>query len=187
MKCPKCRAETSLAALRCPGCKLKTPRGRHAGGNQEEKAPRRLNLWVAGSPLKIKPWVSWLAIVTTVLLSTGGSYISFMYFDDPPQTQVPLHQKVLKKMRLMPSNQSWMSVEESLKSEVEKSQKKGRLVEAEGWDVRQVEDGSFNVSFTFQEQDNKQQIAIWNVNPKTNSYVPKSDLAEFILKHSSED
>ena len=133
--------------------------------------------------MEIKPWVAWSIIVTTLLLSAGGSYLSFMFFSDP-QGKVMLHQKVLKDLRTMPSNQSWMTVEESLASEVEKSQKNGRLVEAEGWDVRQIEDGSFNVSFTFQEADNRQQIAIWNVNPATRSCVAKSDLAEFILKNS---
>ena len=134
--------------------------------------------------MEIKPWLAWSIIVSTLLLSAGGSYLSFMVFGAPPQGQVMLHQKVLKDLRTMPSNQSWMTVEECLASEVEKSQKNGRLVEAEGWDVRQIEDGSFNVSFTFQEADDRQQIAIWNVNPATRSCVPKSDLAEFILKNS---
>lgn len=184
MKCPKCRAETALTALECPGCKLKTPRGRYEAELAEERAPRKFRFRIEGKPLHIKPWVSWVVIVASVMLCIVGSYVSFMYFSEPPRPQPPLHQVVLDKLRLSPSNHSWLTVEESLENEVEKSQKEGRLVEAEGWDVRQTEDGSFLISFTFQEKDNRQQRAVWNVNPMTNSLVPQTDLAEFILKNT---
>lgn len=148
----------------------------------EENSVRKPKFRFDGTPLEIKPWVSWLVVLTSVLLCAVGSYISFMYFSDPPATNPGLHQIVLDKLRETPSNQSWMTVEESLEKEVEKSQKEGRLVEAEGWDVRQIADGSFNIAFTYQEKDNKQQIALWNVNLTANRFIPKTDLAEFILK-----
>jgi 3'-phosphoadenosine 5'-phosphosulfate (PAPS) 3'-phosphatase len=110
-----------------------------------------------------------------------ASYLSFRYSNDPQPASAPRHQVALDKLKAKTSNQPWMTVEESLVHEFEKSRQAGRLKEAEGWDARDPETGPVMVTYSFQENE-KQQKAIWLVDPFRETFIPQNDLAEFIFK-----
>ncbi|MBI3654585.1 MAG: hypothetical protein HY231_26440 [Acidobacteria bacterium] len=185
MRCPKCKTATPAEALCCPNCKSKTPRGRL----QEEFEPtsdlrQKFQDILADHKPTVKhipAWLSWSLILLTLGVCILGSYLSFRYFNQPEPTNVPLHQIALDKLRAKISTQPWMTVDEALENEVEKSRKAGRLKEAEGWDVRPAEDVGFIVSFTFQETGKKQYF-IWKVDPLSETYSAQNDAAETIFK-----
>lgn len=184
MRCPKCQTDTPREALCCPTCKRKTPRGRRLELEPEsENKNCFLEILAEHKPTvnHIPLWIAWSLIALVVGGCVLGSYLSFHYLNNPQPTTVPLHQLALDKLRLKTSNQPWMTVEESLENEVEKSRSAGRLAEAEGWDVRSIEEG-FLVSFTFQEKDSRTQSATWLVNPLSETYLPQTDLAWLIFK-----
>jgi hypothetical protein len=184
MRCPKCQANTPVDSLCCPVCKRKTPKGRLLELEPEEESKSRfLEILAEHKPTvnHIPAWVAWALIFLTVGVCVLGSYISFNHFNNPELTNVPLHQLALDKLRTRTSNQPWMTIEESLENEVEKSRNAGRLTEAEGWDVRSDEGGAFAVSFTFQEKGSKQR-AVWLVNPLSETFIPQTDLALLIYK-----
>lgn len=185
MRCPKCQANTPAEALCCPACKRKTPRGRMLEAEPEEEHKSRFSeIWSGQKPSvnHVPVWVAWALIGLTVAVCVLGSYIRFTHFKEPEPANVPLPQLALSMLRAKTSNQPWMTVEESMENEVEKSRKAGRLSEAEGWDVRTAEQGEFAVTFTFQEQGGKQQRATWLVNPLAETFNPQTDLASLIFK-----
>lgn len=185
MRCPKCQSDTPIDALCCPACKRKTPKGRMLELEPEEdNKSRLLEILAEHKPTvnHIPSWVAWALILLTVGVCVLGSYISFNHLPAQEPAEIPLHQQALDKLRSKTSNQPWMTVEQSLENEVEKSRNSGRLTEAEGWDVRSDEKGGFAVSFTFQEKDSNHQRAVWLVNPLSDTVIPQSDLALMIYK-----
>jgi hypothetical protein len=184
MRCPKCQTNTPSDALCCPSCKRKTPKGRMLEAEPEKENKSRFLeiLGVRKPTTNHRPaWVAWALICLTLAVCVLGSYIRFHQVEVQEPTNMPLHQLALEKLRARTSNQPWMTVEESLKNEVEKSRKAGRLAEAEGWDVQSGERGEFAVVFTFQEKNNKQR-AEWLVNPLAETFIPQTDLATMIYK-----
>lgn len=182
MRCPKCQADTPREALCCPACKRKTPKGRRLEQEPEsENKNRFLEILAEHTPTMhhIPLWMTWSLVFLTMGVCVLGSYLSFNYLNNPQPTAIPLHQLALDKLRIKTANQSWMTVEESLENEVEKSRNAGRLTETEGWDVTPAE-GGFSVSFTFQEKDSRKRSATWLVNPLSETYVPQNDLASLI-------
>lgn len=190
MLCPKCRTETSLVALSCPNCKLKTPRGRIEAENQEEekrnKSLERANatrsIQGGAKKLSLSPMAALIIIVVSVGLCVAGSYLSFDYFNEPPKPaeRIP-HQEVLQQLQSFPANNSYLTVGETLDNEVEKCQKDDRLLEPEGWNVKPIE-GGFIMTFSYQEKNNKHQKATWIFNAAENKFTPQTDLATFVYK-----
>ena len=185
MRCPKCKTATPAEALCCPSCKIKTPRGRLQEELEPESDLRQKfhDILADHKPTMthIPVWLSWSLIVLTVGVCILGSYLSFMYFNNPEPTHVPLPQLALEKLRTKTSNQPWMTVEEALENEVEKSRKAGQLKEAEGWDVRPAPEAGFMVSYTFQESG-KKLYYVWKVDPLAESFMPQNDAAGYIFK-----
>ncbi|MEW6127794.1 MAG: hypothetical protein AB1757_12220 [Acidobacteriota bacterium] len=186
MICPKCRTQTTIGALSCPSCKLKTPRGRLEAELAEEKKASeksRFDKSISGGAkkLSISPLVSTLIIVASVSICALGAYLSFTYFGDPPKPaeRIP-HQEVLERLQSQTANNSYLTVDEALNNEVEKSRKAENLMESEGWNVEAIE-GGFSITFSFQEKD-KQQKAVWLFNAFENTYKPQTDLANFVYK-----
>lgn len=190
MLCPKCRTETSLIALACPNCKLKTPRGRIEAESQEEekkaKASERSqatrSIQGGSKKISLSPMVSFIIVVVSVSICIAGSYLSFDYFNQPPKPaeRIP-HQEILQQLQSFTANNSYLTVDETLNNEVEKCRKDDRLMESEGWSVQPIE-GGFIITFSYQEKNNKHPKAIWNYDAAANTFTPQTDLAVFVYK-----
>jgi hypothetical protein len=185
MRCPKCHTNTPADALCCPACKRKTPKGRMLEEEPEtENRSRFIEILARQKPTvnHVPVWVAWALMGLTIAVCVLGSYIRFTHFSQAEPTDQPLHQVALSLLRNKTSNQSWMTIEESMQNEVEKSRKAGRLVEAEGWEVATAEQGEYAVSYTFQEKEGRQVRALWKVNPIAETFVPQDELASAIFK-----
>jgi hypothetical protein len=182
MKCPRCSTETASSALNCPGCNLPTPKGRnYLKGNLKKSAPVK-EPSVKGPKRAIGARAAALIIAGTVILSSVGGFLTFIYLnsDEPEQPGSPYF--AVEQLRSRPSNSAGMTVEECLEMEVASSRKKGRLAEAEGWGVKQIEETGLLISFTFEEHDNLQQRAEWIYDFAENKYTPRTDLAASVYK-----
>lgn len=190
MLCPKCRTETSLVALACPNCKLKTPRGRIEAESQEEEKRAKSagrssgarSIQGGAKKLSLSPMVSFFIVILAVSICVMGSYFSFDYFNQPPKpTERIPHQEALQQLQSFPANNSYLTVSETLDNEVEKCRKDDRLLESEGWNVQPIE-GGFIITFSYQEKNNKHQKAVWNYDAAANTFTPQTDLAAFVYK-----
>lgn len=182
MKCPRCSTETASSALNCPGCNLPTPKGRnYLKGNLKKSAPIE-KPGAKGPKRTIGARAAALIIAGTVVLSCGSGYFAFIYLNraEPEQPGSPYF--ALEQLRSRPSNSAGLTVEECLEMEVALSREKGRLAEAEGWGVEQIEETGLLISFTYEERDNLHQRAEWVYDFAENKYTPRTDLAASIYK-----
>jgi hypothetical protein len=185
MKCPKCSTETPGEALCCPGCKLPTPRGRSYIQNKgkrsdQENRPKRKRPKAKGKSRQVNPIAAVLVVIAAVVFFGIGSYLALTFLGDTTAEDPGALQLTLDKVRKLPSNREGSTVEDILEEEVEKSRDEGRLLEAQGWDIRQIEGKRFQVTFTYQEKGNIQRKAEWKVDLVNNTFSPQTELAATI-------
>jgi hypothetical protein len=169
---------------------LKTPKGRIEAENQEEekkaKASERTqslrSIQGGSKKISLSPLVSFVIVLVCVSLCIVGSYLSFDYFNQPPQpTERIPYQEALQQLQSFTATNSYLTVDETLNNEVEKCRKDDRLLESEGWNVKPTE-GGFVITFSYQEKNNNHPKAVWHYDAATNTFTPQTDLAAFVYK-----
>lgn len=179
MRCPKCYSETPAEALQCPVCKLVTPKGRTFSKGKQNKATAGRKPSARRTERKsrrVGPAVSVLATVGAALIFGVGSFLAVIGLESyrAPQDGSRI---ALDKLRSQPSSEAGLTLDERLAKEVEKSREAGTLVEAEGWDVKPLEETRFAVVFSYEEKGNLQRRAEWNVDIASNTFTPVTELA----------
>jgi hypothetical protein len=176
MRCPRCQTETPTGALQCPQCKLLTPKGRQAlNGKKSPTKPstkRQLRQKTA-----VKPLTAILAILSSIVVCGVGGYLGLILLTESKAGNPKPQYEALERLRKMPSSQDGLTVEEFLEQEVKKSRQAGRLVEAEGWSVRLIDESKALISFSYEEKDQKQIRAEWIADLKSKTFAPQTDLA----------
>lgn len=182
MKCPRCSTETASNALNCPGCNLPTPKGRSylKGDLKKPDPPRKARQ--KSEKRAVGARAAALIIISSVILSGGAGLFSFLYLNRAAPEEPGSPYFAVEQLRSRPSSLAGLTVEEVLEREVALSRESGRLAEAEGWGVQQIEETRLLISFTFQEQDNSQQRAEWVYDTAENTYTPRTELAASVYK-----
>ncbi|MEW6206857.1 MAG: hypothetical protein AB1631_00715 [Acidobacteriota bacterium] len=187
MRCPKCYTETPNNAMCCPGCKFPTPHGKKMLTEKRKKKREQIESIKSVKVFKkkkprrqVKPWVAIVVAVSTVLVIGAGSYfLTISSFQQEAANMSP-SDAAMEKLRNMPSSLAGMTVDEYLADEMEKCRASGRLLEAEGWSVKQIEGGEFLIRFSYEVKDEGQKRAEWRVNPARNSFRAETELAKAI-------
>jgi hypothetical protein len=183
MKCPKCYTETPSTALCCPGCKLPTPAGRsYRKGELKREKPVEKAAKRARKSKSVNPVVAVLVVAATVIVCGLGSFLSITFLGESQVANEDPSRIALDKLRSLPSNEREMSVEDFLNKKVDECRAEGKLLEAQGWEVRPFQGSQYLVAFTFEERGNVQQRAEWAVDLNSNSFVPRTDLAASAYK-----
>ena len=191
MRCPKCSAETPPKSLRCPECKLLTPRGRAEARAKEEQEENDREIKIAsrrgrnsrrrkkGERIRVSASVTMLVSVLTVGICGVGMYVALTMLAASKPPVPGSAEYVIQTLSALPSKAEGMTVQQRLDAEVEKSRDEGHLLEREGWDVRPDGEMTFRIAYTFQEKRQKRR-AEWIFDVGQNLFTPQTDLAEII-------
>jgi hypothetical protein len=135
---------------------------------------------------KDKKGVSPLIAVPVLLFGTMvfglGSYVAMTYWQESQASDTGSLEMVMNKVRGLPSSQSGKTIDEYLNQKVGDSRDAGRLLESEGWNVKQLVGNLFLVTFTYEEKGNLHFRAEWEVNLASNTIIPKNDLAAKVYR-----
>jgi hypothetical protein len=193
MKCPRCHTDVPNEATHCPDCKLPRPKGLSAqdenteqkAGASAKKSPNRANQNIR-KPVKQRPkWVTPVVGAGSFLLLCGLGFYVFYFFASKPQDLDPKAAlPMLDKLRYSPSTQEGLNVEALLTQELEKSRRVGNLLSYQGWTIKPINGSKTKliISFSFEENDKKQQRAEWIADLVHNTFVPQTELAAMVYK-----
>ena len=202
MICPKCRTDVPTDAAKCPGCSLVTPRGRDLEAvERKQKAEKkkqanslRLNNSSSRSRQKFewktlnwKDPQSWQAMAAAVprwavyvvfgLFLLGGGYFAYGYiYSPPPKEHAQAIMTTINQTKNRPSKKDGSTLDQALKDTLKKSKEDGNLVSYQGWSCQSRDNGSFMVTFAFEEKDGRRE-ASWLVDTTNNQFIPQTELA----------
>ncbi len=202
MNCPKCRTEVPPDSSKCPGCALVTPHGRKLEATEKEQKAQQKRagkkLHSGNSFRKPKPQVDWKAInwkdprswrglgaaipSWSIYLAVGlflfvGGYYAYGYIYEPaPKERAQTIHSAINQTKNRPSKKEGATLDQLLKETLTKSKEAGKLVSYQGWTVKDRENGSFMVTFAYQEDDGQKE-ASWLVDTPNNQFIPQTELA----------
>jgi hypothetical protein len=130
-------------------------------------------------------WVTPVVGAGSFLLLCGLGFYVFYFFASKPQDLDPKAAlPMLDKLRYSPSTQEGLNVEALLTQELEKSRRVGNLLSYQGWTIKPINGSKTKliISFSFEENDKKQQRAEWIADLVHNTFVPQTELAAMVYK-----
>lgn len=119
----------------------------------------------------------WAVYVGFGLFLLGGGFIAYGYiYAPPPKEHAQAIMTTINQTKNRLSKKDGSTLDQALKDTLKKAKEDGNLVSYQGWSCQSRDNGSFMVTFAFEEKDGRRE-ASWLVDTTNNQFIPQTELA----------